>query len=65
MTWKTNTFTYVGCDDANHEGDPVFKVETAFHVSIPEQMVLQGWTYNSTLQFHRCPGCTRRQARMN
>jgi hypothetical protein len=65
MTWQTNTFTYVKCDDAHHDGDRIFKVETAFWKSIPEALVTEGWTYNHALLFHRCPRCTRRYARLN
>lgn len=65
MTWETNCVTFVRCDDAQHDGDPVLKLETGFAISAGEALALRGWSYNHEHKIHRCPPCTTRFRRRN
>lgn len=65
MSWQTNTVTFVKCDDAGHDKDPVFRIETSFAANIAQAMAIKGWTYNHDLDFHRCPKCTAKWKRRN
>lgn len=60
MTWLTNSVTFIACNDPNHIGDPVCKLETGFASSARKAMKDSGWGYDHPLGVHVCPDCITR-----
>jgi hypothetical protein len=57
MTWLTSSITWIACNDPNHVGDPVVKLETGFAATARMAMKDSGWGYDHELGVHVCPTC--------
>lgn len=60
MTWKTNSVTFVECDDPRHDGDVRAMVETSYLMSARDAMKREGWGYDHATEVHICPTCVTR-----
>lgn len=60
MTWKTNSVTFVQCDDPNHAGDSIHRVETSYTNTARAGMQSSGWGYDHDKGLHICPQCVSR-----
>jgi hypothetical protein len=65
MTWLSNSVTFVRCDDAKHDGDPITKVETGYMATAREALRSRGWGYLHGDHHHTCPDCVIRNIARN
>lgn len=63
MTWKTLSVAFMVCDDRDHLGDPVFKVESGAGETANSALIKAGWHYSSADNRHICPTCAKRPGR--